>query len=118
MHFPNNLRYFSADEFKYPDKISHDLLYLLDDIRSIARVPIYVTSDYRPTVNTSSHHLGLAVDISDNLEGREPTSRWRIRVLRAALSRNVARIGIYDRHIHIDISETHDQDVAWWGSSE
>ena len=118
MPFPTGLRHFKPSEFKFPDKLDKDLVYLLDDIRSMARVPIFITSDYRPTETTSAHHLGQAVDISDNLAGLAPSSRWRIRILRAALALNVSRIGIYDRHIHIDVSQTHDQDVVWYGVSE
>lgn len=117
MAFPK-LKHFTPSEFKHPDKLDFKLLTLLDEIREHAGVPIKVTDDYRPKASSSSHHLGYAVDISDNLSGLSCGSRWRFKVLRACFALGIERIGIYDRHIHIDISTFHDPKVAWWGASE
>jgi hypothetical protein len=78
---------------------------------------IHITSGYRPK-DPGAHGEHFAVDISDNKEGKPLGSRWRFLILKAAFSIGFQRIGIYDRHIHLDISQKRDLDVAWWGQSE
>ena len=111
-------RHFKASEFKHPEKMDRSFLVQLDKIRESAGVPIHITDDYRPNVSTSAHHLGLAVDISDNKAGLAIGSRFRYRIIKAALEWGIKRIGIYDRHIHLDTSPSHDQEVIWYGTSE
>lgn len=111
-------KHFRPSEFEHPDKMDVEFLYLLDKIRELAGVPIHITDDYRPNGSTSAHSLGLAVDISDNSAGLAIGSRWRHKVLKAAFELGCERIGIYDRHIHIDVSTSHDQEVCWYGTSE
>lgn len=110
----------NAPDFKTTEVrgLKDKLVLLLQNVRTIADVPIYVTSGLRQTDTDSEHALGLGVDISDNDDGAEIGSRWRFLVLRAALAVGFRRIGIYDRHIHLGISESKDQDVTWWGVSQ
>lgn len=117
MSFPTDLRYFRASEFAEPDKMDRAFLRKLDSIRASAAVPLFVTSSYRDGPG-SAHHLGCAVDVADNLKGNPISSRWRFQVVRAALQHGITRIGIYDRHIHLDTSEIHPQDVLWTGISD
>jgi hypothetical protein len=117
MPFPD-LNFFKAREFSHPDKMDPDFLVLLDRIREEAGVRMVITDSYRPNGSKSAHSLGLAVDVSDNSAGLAVGSRWRHKVLKAAFALGCERIGIYDRHIHIDASTTHDQEVCWYGSSE
>ncbi len=64
------LRHFAKSEFDHPRELQPAFLLLLDNIRDIADIPFYVTSDYRtPDENkrvggssTSLHMQGAAVD--------------------------------------------------------
>lgn len=111
------VEHFREQEFDHPDRIDEILVYLLDRVRQLAAHPIHITSDVRPEDSDSSHADGLAVDISDNADGDPLGSRWRFLVLRAAYDAGFHRIGIYDRHIHLDISEDRPEDVCWIGES-
>ena len=113
----NAVRYFTPDEFEHPERMDPKLIMRLDRIRHDAGVPMHITSSYRDG-DPLSHGRGLAVDVSDNTRGKPTSSRWRFRVLRAALADGCARIGVYDRHIHIDVDATLPQNVAWWGESD
>jgi len=97
--------------------MNHEFLRILDTIREDAGVPLYITSDYREG-DSGAHGEGLAVDVSDNLEGRDISSRFRYKVLASLFGNNISRIGDYDRHLHFDISESHDQEVCWRGTSD
>jgi hypothetical protein len=83
----------------------------LDDARSIAGVPFVLTSAFRAG-DPRSHGRGLAVDIRCS----DSETRWRI--LKGVILAGFLRIGIYDRHIHVDIDESLPQRVAWWGRSQ
>lgn len=112
-------RYFREEEFDHPEKMSHELLARLDYARVQAGVPFVITSDYREDPDPddeemSSHALGKAVDIRCN------DSRTRTRILRAAYASGFRRVGIYDRHIHLDVATESDGfpvDVTWVGKS-
>ena len=64
------LRHFAESEFNHPEEMAPAFLLLLDNIRDIADIPFYLTSDYRtPDENkrvggstTSLHMQGAAVD--------------------------------------------------------
>lgn len=113
----SELIHFSAGEFDHPGEMSVMLMHLLDDIRDSVGMPIYITSDFRRG-DKGAHGSGLAVDIAENLQGKPISSRWRFLVLRAAFIYNVQRIGIYDKHIHIDVSISLPQKVCWWSKSK
>ena len=118
MNIWKNLEHFTAKEFApYADEMSTKLLGKLDDVRHIAEVPIYITSHYRPG-DDGAHGDGDAVDISDNKHGNDISSRWRHKVLDAAYACKFRRVGIYDKHLHLDVSTTRDQDVSWIGKSK
>lgn len=111
------IEYFTPREFINPYAMDAELLRWLDLIRGTAGVSIKITSSYREG-DDGAHGEGLAVDISDNLEGNPIASRWRFEVLRAVFSHNIDRIGDYDRHLHLDVSTTRDRNVCWWGVSD
>ena len=89
----------------------------LQALRYLANTPIHLTSGLRPG-DDGEHGEGMGVDISDNSAGAPIGSRFRHYVLKAAYSLGFSRIGTYDRHIHLGISVTRDQDVTWQGISE
>jgi len=117
MHFWNTIKHFTPLEFTNPNAMSRDLIRLLSLIREDAGVPIHVTSDFRAG-SSGAHGEGLAVDISDNMEGNPVASRWRFKVLRSVFEHNINRIGIYPKHLHIDVSRSRDQDVCWWAQNK
>ena len=109
-------RYFSEADFPpHRGEPSETLLEMLDDAREIAGVPFVITSGVRPPRkpdDDSAHITGLAVDTRAN------NSRARFKILRALYAVGFRRIGVYDLHLHIDVDESKDQDVCWWGTSQ
>lgn len=112
-----DLIYFGPEEFSEPDKMEPQLLLALDETRRKAGEPIYVSSSYRAG-DQKSHGRGWAVDVSDNLRGEDCSSSWRFKVVRAALGSGFRRIGVYDRHCHLDMDPALPAPVMWWGKSE
>lgn len=112
------VRHFKPWEFDDADRMRPMVIMALDRVREYAGIPIMVTSDVRPEDTDSSHQDGWAVDIADNLDGENVSSRWRYLVLRALFREEIRRIGIYDRHIHIDMDPERDAEVVWWGQSD
>ena len=119
--------YFSREEFfRHKDvEPAEDLVRMLDDVREIATlnagrdVPVIITSGIRPPdkdttgdSTKSAHTSGHAVDI------RARASRDRFYILGAIYAVGFKRIGIYDKHLHVDTSPNHDSDVCWWGKSK
>lgn len=107
----DDLRHFTAAEFApHADKMSPDLLSMLDDARYDAGIPFVITSHYRPG-DDGAHGRGLAVDI------RARGSAHRMRIVRALLDQGFPRVGVYDAHIHADIDLTLPQGM-WAGVSK
>jgi len=120
MHYSSiwdEIEHFTPLEFDAPTMMDHRLLTLLDWVRNDAGVPVYITSDFREG-DDGAHGEGLAVDISDNIQGNDLSSRWRFKILLSAFSNDICRVGIYDRHLHIDVSTSRAQDVCWIGKSD
>lgn len=110
------LMYFKPDEFAEPERVSSELLERLDAARAFAGVPFYVTSDFRDG-DDGTHGCGDAVDISDNKRGGPCGSRWRYHAVRGLIQAGFSRIGVYDRHIHVDVGKS-DPEVMWWAMSK
>ena len=114
------MTHFNDDEFTNVENMDPMLGRMLDYMRTAYGGPITITSSYRAHTDprTSAHEIdarGLwqAVDI------RVSTSRSRFGLVEAARKAGFRRIGIYDRHIHVDIAEApFDQDVLWIGESK
>lgn len=106
----DHLRYFKPEEFTRPDQMHPHLMYLLDSARADAGVPFVITSSFRED-DPRTHGLGEAVDIKCH----HPYVRWRI--LPALLRAGFHRIGIYLRHIHVDIGlePRFPSNVIWYG---
>ena len=62
-------------------------------------------------VKGSAHEAGWAVDL------RCSSSHQRFRILRALFAVGFTRVGVYDRHIHVDADPTKPQEVTWTGIS-
>ena len=107
-------KYFSeAEVAKY--KLVPELWELLDKAREIAGVPFVITSGRRTDSNNedvggaekSAHLTGEGCDLSVK------NSTTRFKIVNALLKTGFNRIGIYDTHIHCDISKTNPQNVMW-----
>lgn len=87
------------------------LVTLLELAEKFAGAEFVITSGLREDDTLSAHGLGLAVGI------RCSTSRPRFRIVSALIRVGFRRIGIYDQHIHADVSLARDQEVLWRGES-
>jgi hypothetical protein len=115
-----NLRWFKPSEFRGAfERMDPVLLRMLDATRGFSGRPIVITNAFREGEGTA-HALGKAVDISDNGRGAPIGSRWRFLVVKAALAAGFTRVGVYDRHIHLDVAsedEGYPAEVIWTGTS-
>ena len=111
----SNVKWFNAKEFSQPDAMNPKLIQRLDWLRGVVKEPIFITSSIRE--GSKSHGEGDEVDIADNLVGGELASRWRYKVLRAVFNSDFTRVGVYNRHVHLDVARHLDQYVCWWGES-
>ncbi len=89
----------------------------LDTARALANIPFIITSGFRTAqqnteaggVQNSAHLRGLAVDLAVSND----FDRFIIQV--ACVSAGFKRIGVYTRHIHVDIDDSLPQNVLWLG---
>jgi uncharacterized protein YcbK (DUF882 family) len=95
-----------------------DLVFKLERAREYYGMPIVITSGFRNPeknevvggVKDSAHTKGMAVDIA------APQDRkFREKLCWALGSAGFRRIGIYERHIHIDVDIEKPMNVAWFG---
>ena len=97
-----------------------ELVIMLDRARGFAGVPFIITSGLRTQEENlvaggeedSAHLYGEAVDLACS------TSWLRHKMLPALYVAGFRRIGVYDRHLHADISTHLPQGVTWWGKSK
>ena len=111
-------KYFTYNEFDCKggigkgESMDNNFICLLDDARELAGIPFKITSGYRtPEYNkqlidygfkasaTSSHLLGLAVDIEAK------TSLERFKIVTALLKVGINRIGLGKEFIHADYDQ-------------
>lgn len=112
-------------EFKYFTKeettgLWDDLVYKLDRAREFFGSPIVITSGYRDPsrndsaggVKDSAHTTGKAVDV------RAPADQqMREKLCWSLGAAGFRRIGIYDRHFHVDIDNDKPTPSVWFGVS-
>jgi uncharacterized protein YcbK (DUF882 family) len=100
--------------------LNYGLVARLDAARTLCGFPIIITSGLRtPEQNSavggvpdSSHVLGLAADI------QVPVGQNEREKLIWALGRvGFKRLGLYNRHIHLDIDKSKAQNIVWFGVS-
>lgn len=115
----DELYYFNADEFKYPEKMGYEFMLWLERVRVEAQWPMIISSSYRtPERNREvggahkSAHMNSpcnAVDIPD------PGNEGRFRIIRAAMKLGCKRVGSYaGGQIHLDRAEdTHPAPRMW-----
>lgn len=114
-------RYFSAAEFARCtpscklSQMDENFLRVLDRIRETAGIPLVLNCAYRSVAwdkakgrsGNSAHTRGKAVDIRCNASA----TRWKI--VRAAITCGIRRIGIGETFVHIDNDDTLPQGVIW-----
>lgn len=109
-------KFFTDEEAKGLDP---ELMSKLDTARAVAGIPFKITSGLRtPDDNTASsgvegsaHLSGKAVDLA--VEGGVN----RFLMVKGLLAAGFVRIGVYDRHCHVDCDITKVQNVMWVGTS-
>ena len=111
-----DLMYFRPEEFTFPHEMDDVFLLTLDKARRYAHVPFVITDDYRQSdaevgVSDSAHKKGKAVDI------RARDSRTRFHVVSGLITAGFHRIGVYDKHVHVDSDDSKDSYVMWLGKS-
>ena len=111
------LRHFRAEEFgPHHDKMQPVLLLKLDNTRHFAGVPIYISDSFREG-DTRSHGKGFAVDVTDDSNSDGVSGAWVWRVVTSAIRAGFNRIGIYDKHVHLDCDPDLPPEVMWGGKS-
>jgi hypothetical protein len=109
--------YFSDEEVA---GLVDELVSRLDVARGLAGVPFIITSGLRTPghnhdvdgVPDGSHETGEGVDVACSSSG------VRHKMLPALYIAGFKRIGIYDRHLHVDVAERLPQNKTWWGKSK
>lgn len=108
--------YFQDSEVEGLDE---GLCLMLDRARGLAGVPFVITCGLRTpekndslpeSVKDSAHLTGHAVDIACTESGD------RYNMIRSFILAGFTRIGIYEKHLHVDNSATLPQDVCWYSS--
>lgn len=114
-------KYFKAAEFTRCNpscdisQMDAAFLDLMDRVRELAGIPLVINSAYRSKSwemmhgrnGTSAHCKGKALDIRCN------TSANRFRIVAAAITAGIKRIGIGKTFVHLDNDGTLPQRVMW-----
>ena len=116
-----DFKYFKLEEFDCPGlpgsgakHMCKDFVKTLNSIRHTAGIPLVITSGYRDAEHNqkvngsknSSHLIGVAADIAcDN-------SIDRAKIISAAITHKVRRIGIAEGFIHLDV-DNQKPDAIW-----
>lgn len=110
--FWKTIKFFKPSEFKYPDKVSKELITKLDTYRAMVGKPIIIHSDYRPG-DKKQHGKGLAIDF--HVKGMKVLDQF----FYAERSGLFVGIGIYpywnNPGLHVDIRE---EGTARWGCDQ
>lgn len=112
---PPKYRWFSEKE---AEGLSPDLMAMADMARAKAGIPFIITSGLRTAeenkkaggADDSAHLTGEAFDL------RCSDSVSRFKMVKALLESGFLRIGIYEKHIHADVSRTLPFGVFWVSS--
>ena len=122
----DDIRYFKPSEFDSPDEqgsgaenMKEDFVRLLDELRSLIGKPVIVTSGFRTaTLNSeiggaprSKHLGGMAADVK--VKDRNEAIKMGIK----AASVGFKGIGVYDRHVHLDLRDRK-LPAVWFGKSK
>lgn len=121
--FWNTIKYFKYTEFDSPDepgsglKMDYDFINLIDLIRYWSNVEFHVQSGFRTSERNleikgslnSAHLRGLAADIFAQ------NNKIKHIILKSCFLFCIPRIGIYEKHIHIDVDLNLPHPIVWYG---
>ena len=123
MIFKTEIRHFKPEEFALPERLRWEMLKRLDDLREACGFALVVTSSFRDVdknaavggANNSSHCLAAdgmysGVDLQFDLGGA-----GRFILMREIFRVGFNRIGVYKKHIHLDIEDRLLQQQLWVG---
>lgn len=118
------IRHFQPEEFIHPELLRWEMLERLDAVREAVGFPLKITSSYRdPAHNAAvggaknSAHLPASdgmysgVDIATGALG----GAGLFMLVREIYRAGIVRIGIYPKHVHVDIEDRLHQQVMWTG---
>ncbi len=134
--FPN-LTYFNRSEFDYPDELTLDTLFFIDQVRAQSGIPLKINSDVRtqadheriypdPTRRPNSPHLrNTAVDFGPAVHSQKNRMRQLWAVLDLWVQDQDSPQPIYsklgleiaNRHLHIDFDKVLTRPHMWTGKS-
>ncbi len=100
-----------------------DLVYKLDRMRAFLGMPIRLTETVAvggSHVKDSAHGKGEAADgsIRAKNDSRPYSLDEQLTIAWAAGRAGFARVGIYDRHFHVDVARDKPSPALWTGSSK
>ena len=118
--------YFKDSEFVRPDLLRPEMREKLNLLRAWYGKPLVVTSSLRSTAKNqsvggatdSSHTLapdGLYSGIDLAVVGGKLDGQARYNLISYSFAIGFRRIGVYTRHIHLDIEKHLPQEVLWVG---
>lgn len=115
-------------EFKYFGDweivgLARDLVFKLDRMRGLLNKPIRLTETVATGgshVPNSAHEKGLAADgtIRAVTDKTPYTLEEQLEIAWAAGRAGFSRVGIYDRHFHVDIDDSKPTPAIWTGESK
>ena len=110
------MKFFADQEVKGLDP---ELCSKLDTARAVSGIPFRITSGLR---SCSANKAAMGVEASSHLSGKAvdlavESSRDRFLIVKGLLAAGFVRIGVYDRHCHVDCDGSKDQQVMWVGIS-
>jgi len=115
-------KYFLDREFVKPECLSPELRKRLERTRQKAGVSMVITGSWRKRKGRKriSTHEPNKKGIYHGVDVRARTSTVRMKIVSAALEVGFTRIGVYDRHVHLDVAHGSPfaQGVMWWGKSQ
>jgi zinc D-Ala-D-Ala carboxypeptidase len=120
----SHVKHFMPEEFRRPDLLRPGTIERLDSLRGLYGRPLIVSSSYRePEHNAavdgakdSAHMPGpdgyySAVDLTTPANAMPSWDRFMI--VKLALQLGFQRIGIYERHIHLDLEKRLPAPALW-----
>lgn len=122
----SGIKNFKPIELKNPEKMGYEFMKWLDHIRTVAAVPMVITSSYRSAEYNAqvggapdSAHVDIpceAVDIGMRPRPDDPNWNYsRFRIVKAALDNGCLRIGTYaNGSLHLDRTETRRPAMRMW----
>ena len=115
------MTYFKDNEFVEPESVDPEFRRMLERTRQHAGIPMVISGSLRPRRGRrKSAHFKDKEGKYHGVDIKCRDSRSRYLIVNAALRVGFNRIGIYDKHIHLDnaMGKGFDQYVVWWGKSK